>query len=65
MRGFLLASSAIAALAFATTVQAQDNMQKLENMQSTGTGSETFQYVPQNDEYRGAGPQKPRADQAG
>jgi glucose/arabinose dehydrogenase len=30
--------------------QAQDNMQKLENMQTTGTGSDAFQFVPQDDE---------------
>jgi glucose/arabinose dehydrogenase len=51
MRAFLLASTAAIALGFASMAQAQDNMQKLTQMQATGTGSEAFGYVPQNDEY--------------
>lgn len=52
MRNLLMCSAAIAALVCAGgMVRAQDNMQKLENMQATGTGSATFGYVPQNDAY--------------
>jgi len=51
MKALLFASSAALALAFAMPAQAQDNMQKLQNMQATGTSSTTFGYVPQNDEY--------------
>ncbi len=51
MRAFLFASTAAVALALAGPVQAQDNMQKLEAMQATGTGSDAFGYVPQNDDY--------------
>ena len=50
MKTRLLASTAALFLAFAGMAQAQDNMQKLENMQTTGTGSDAFQYVPQNDD---------------
>ena len=51
MKNRLLASTAALILAFAGMAQAQDNMQKLEKMQTTGTGSEAFQYVTQNDDY--------------
>jgi glucose/arabinose dehydrogenase len=51
MKALLFASSAALALACAMPAQAQDNMQKLQNMQATGTSSATFGYVPQNDEY--------------
>jgi len=51
MRRILIASTATLALAFATTAQAQSNMQKLEQMQATGTTSAAFAYVPQNDAY--------------
>jgi glucose/arabinose dehydrogenase len=50
MKDRLLASTATLILAFTGLSQAQDNMQKLENMQTTGTGSDAFQYVPQDDE---------------
>jgi glucose/arabinose dehydrogenase len=50
MKERLFASTAAIILAFAGTALAQDNMQKLENMQTTGTGSDAFQYVPQNDD---------------
>jgi glucose/arabinose dehydrogenase len=50
MKDRLLASTAALILAFTGLSQAQDNMQKLENMQTTGTGSDAFQYVPQDDE---------------
>ena len=50
MKDRLLASTAALILAFAGMAQAQDNMQKLENMQTTGTGSDAFQYVPQDDD---------------
>src|SRR5687767_13724571 len=50
MKTRLLASTAALILASAGMAQAQDNMQKLENMQTTGTGSDAFQYVPQDDE---------------
>jgi glucose/arabinose dehydrogenase len=51
MKALLFASSAALALAFAMPAHAQDNMQKLTNMQTTGTGSAAFNYVPQDDEY--------------
>jgi hypothetical protein len=51
MRAVLLASAATLGLAFATAAQAQDNMQKLEKMQATGTPMEAFNYVPQTGEY--------------
>ncbi|TWH01089.1 glucose/arabinose dehydrogenase [Mesorhizobium sp. J18] len=51
MEDRLLAPTAALIFAFAGTAHAQDNMQKLENMQSTGTGSDAFQFVPQDDEY--------------
>jgi hypothetical protein len=35
----LMSATAIAALIFAGSVRAQDNMDKLENMQPTGTGA--------------------------
>ena len=50
MKDRLLASTAALMLASAGMAQAQDNMQKLEDMQTTGTGSDAFQYVPQDDE---------------
>ena len=50
MKDRLLASTAALILASAGMAQAQDNMQKLENMQTTGTGSDAFQYVPQDDD---------------
>jgi glucose/arabinose dehydrogenase len=50
MKDRLLASTATLILAFTGLSQAQDNMQKLEKMQTTGTGSDAFQYVPQDDE---------------
>ena len=50
MKDRLFASTAALILASAGLAQAQDNMQKLENMQTTGTGSDAFQYVPQDDE---------------
>jgi glucose/arabinose dehydrogenase len=50
MKDRLFASTAVFILAFTGTALAQDNMQKLENMQTTGTGSDAFQYVPQDDE---------------
>jgi len=50
MRAILFASVATAALGFSSFAQAQDNMQKLEAMQATGTTSEAFGFVPQNDE---------------
>ena len=50
MRKYLFASTAMLILAAAGTARAEDNMQKLENMQATGTGSDAFQFVPQNDE---------------
>ena len=49
MKDRLFASTAALVLAFAGVAQAQDNMKKLENMQTTGTGSDAFQYVPQDD----------------
>lgn len=50
MRNLLMCSAAIAALVCAGSMaRAQDNMQKLENMQATGTGSATFGYVSQTD----------------
>lgn len=51
MKALLYASSAALALAFAVPAHAEDNMQKLTNMQTTGTGSAAFNFVPQNDEY--------------
>jgi glucose/arabinose dehydrogenase len=51
MRAFLFASTAALALGFGFSAQAQDNMQKLSNMQSTGTGSAAFDPVPQEGEY--------------
>ena len=50
MKDRLLASTAALILASAGMAQAQDNMQKLEDMQTTGTGSDAFQYVPQDDD---------------
>ncbi len=50
MKDRLFASTAALMLASIGVAQAQDNMQKLENMQTTGTGSDAFQYVPQDDE---------------
>jgi glucose/arabinose dehydrogenase len=50
MKDRLFASTAALILASTGLAQAQDNMQKLENMQTTGTGSDAFQYVPQDDE---------------
>jgi glucose/arabinose dehydrogenase len=43
--------TAIAALVFAASVAQADNMEKLGNMQATGTGMESFGYVPQGGEY--------------
>lgn len=50
MKDRLFASTAALILASTGLAQAQDNMQKLENMQTTGTGSDAFQFVPQDDE---------------
>ena len=50
MKDRLSASTAVLMLASTALALAQDNMKKLENMQTTGTGSEAFQYVPQDDE---------------
>ena len=51
MRAILFASVATAALGFATIAQAQDNLQKLGAMQSTGTTSADFKPVEQTGEY--------------
>lgn len=50
MKDRLFASTAALILASTGLAQTQDNMQKLENMQTTGTGSDAFQFVPQDDE---------------
>ncbi len=50
MKDRLFASTAALILASTGLALAQDNMQKLENMQTTGTGSDAFQFVPQDDE---------------
>lgn len=50
MKDRLFASTAALILASTGLAQSQDNMQKLENMQTTGTGSDAFQFVPQDDE---------------
>src|SRR5689334_17870292 len=47
----LMSATAITALTFAASVRAQDNMDKLENMQTTGTGMEAFDYVPQSGDF--------------
>jgi glucose/arabinose dehydrogenase len=47
----LMSATAIAALIFAGGARAQDNMDKLENMQTTGTGMEAFDYVPQSGDF--------------
>jgi glucose/arabinose dehydrogenase len=52
MRHLLMYPTAIAALVFAGSLaQADDNMQKLGNMQATGTSMSAFGYVPQTGEY--------------
>ena len=51
MRHSLMYPTAIAALVFASSVAQADNMEKLGNMQATGTGMESFGYVPQGGEY--------------
>ncbi len=51
MRFSLMYPTAIAALFLAGGVAQADNMEKLGNMQATGTGMETFNYVPQTGEY--------------
>ena len=50
MKDRLFASTAALILASTGLALAQDNMQKLETMQTTGTGSDAFQFVPQDDE---------------
>jgi glucose/arabinose dehydrogenase len=50
MRLALLSSAAALALATAASAQ-QDNLQTLQNMQSTGTGSEAFEMVEQTGDY--------------
>jgi len=51
MRAILFASVATAALGFSSFAQAQDNLQKLGAMQSTGTTSADFKPVEQTGEY--------------
>jgi len=52
MRALLLASAAALALVSAAQAQA-DNLETLQKMQKTGTGSEAFQMVEQTGDYAG------------
>ncbi|MGK2921848.1 MAG: PQQ-dependent sugar dehydrogenase, partial [Methyloceanibacter sp.] len=51
MRAILFASVATAAFGFSSIAQAQDNLQKLGAMQSTGTTSADFKPVEQTGDY--------------
>jgi glucose/arabinose dehydrogenase len=51
MRAVLLASTAAVAFGLASAAFAQDNMQKLQNMQKTGTATAAFAPVPQGGDY--------------
>ena len=47
----LTSATAIAALIVAGNVRAQDNMHRLENTQTTGTGMEAFDDAPQSGDF--------------
>ena len=51
MRHLIKYSSAIAALILVSGIAKADNMEKLGNMQATGTKSAAFGYVPQTGDY--------------